>query len=94
MVSFTGGFSTGESIARAAGLKKLSMDLGGNAPVIVLDDADIENAVESCVSGAFWAAGQNCVGVQRILIAAPVYGAFRRRFLEATARLVAGDPFR
>jgi acyl-CoA reductase-like NAD-dependent aldehyde dehydrogenase len=92
MVSFTGGFSTGESIARSAGLKKLSMDLGGNAPVIVLDDADIENAVQSCVSGAFWAAGQNCVGVQRILIAAPVYGTFRRRFLEATARLVAGDP--
>jgi acyl-CoA reductase-like NAD-dependent aldehyde dehydrogenase len=92
MVSFTGGFSTGESIARSAGLKKLSMDLGGNAPVIVLHDADIEHAVESCVSGAFWAAGQNCVGVQRILVAAPVYGAFRQHFLDATARLVAGDP--
>ena len=93
MVSFTGGFSTGESIARTAGLKKLSMDLGGNAPVIVLEDAQIDKAVESCVSGAFWAAGQNCVGVQRILVAAPVYEAFRRRFLAATAQLVAGDPF-
>jgi acyl-CoA reductase-like NAD-dependent aldehyde dehydrogenase len=93
MVSFTGGFSTGESIARTAGLKKLSMDLGGNAPVIVLDDAQIDKAVESCVSGAFWAAGQNCVGVQRILVADPVYDAFRRRFLAATAQLVAGDPF-
>lgn len=92
MVSFTGGFSTGESIARAAGLKKLSMDLGGNAPVIVLSDADIDDAVESCVSGAFWAAGQNCVGVQRILVATPLYADFRQRFLEATARLVSGDP--
>lgn len=92
MVSFTGGFSTGESIARAAGLKKLSMDLGGNAPVIILSDADIDDAVESCVSGAFWAAGQNCVGVQRILIATSLYADFRQRFLEATARLVAGDP--
>lgn len=92
MVSFTGGFSTGESIARTAGLKKLSMDLGGNAPVIVLADADIRSAVDSCISGAFWAAGQNCVGVQRVLVAAPVYGEFRRHFLEATARLVAGDP--
>ncbi|WP_427131115.1 aldehyde dehydrogenase family protein [Pseudarthrobacter sp. S9] len=92
MVSFTGGFSTGESIARAAGLKKLSMDLGGNAPVIVLDDADLDDAVESCVSGAFWAAGQNCVGVQRILVATPLYAEFRQRFLEATALLVAGDP--
>lgn len=92
MVSFTGGFSTGESIARTAGLKKLSMDLGGNAPVIILSDADIDDAVESCVSGAFWAAGQNCVGVQRILVATPLYADFRQRFLEATARLVSGDP--
>ena len=94
MVSFTGGFSTGESIARTAGLKKLSMDLGGNAPVIVLDDADIEHAVESCVSGAFWAAGQNCVGVQRILVRRPVYGEFRRRFLEATAQVGRRRPIR
>jgi acyl-CoA reductase-like NAD-dependent aldehyde dehydrogenase len=92
MVSFTGGFTTGESIARTAGLKKLSMDLGGNAPVIVLDDADLGDAVESCVSGAFWAAGQNCVGVQRVLVATPLYAEFRERFLAATARLVAGDP--
>jgi acyl-CoA reductase-like NAD-dependent aldehyde dehydrogenase len=92
MVSFTGGFSTGENIARAAGLKRLSMDLGGNAPVIVMSDADLEAAVESCVSGAFWAAGQNCVGVQRILIAELLYARFRHRFLHETARLVAGDP--
>jgi acyl-CoA reductase-like NAD-dependent aldehyde dehydrogenase len=92
MVSFTGGFSTGESIARTAGLKKLSMDLGGNAPVIVMADADVESAVESCVSGAFWAAGQNCVGVQRILVAEPLYREFRHRFLQETSRLVAGDP--
>ncbi|MEW1805376.1 aldehyde dehydrogenase family protein [Pseudarthrobacter sp. NPDC080039] len=92
MVSFTGGFSTGEAIARTAGLKKLSMDLGGNAPVIVMDDADLGAAVEACVSGAFWAAGQNCVGVQRILVADSVYGEFRRRFLRETAQLRAGDP--
>ncbi|WP_234352941.1 aldehyde dehydrogenase family protein, partial [Streptomyces sp. NRRL B-1140] len=65
MVSFTGGFATGEAISRTAGLKKLAMDLGGNAPVIVMDDADLDEAVASCVSGAFWAAGQNCIGTQR-----------------------------
>jgi len=92
MVSFTGGFSTGENIAHTAGLKKLSMDLGGNAPVIVMADADLEMAVESCISGAFWAAGQNCVGVQRILIAEPLYAKFRHLFLRGTARLIAGDP--
>lgn len=92
MVSFTGGFATGEAIARTAGLKKLAMDLGGNAPVIVLDDADVDQAVDSCVSGAFWAAGQNCVGVQRILVHRSVYGEFRRKFVAATNALVTGDP--
>lgn len=92
MVSFTGGFAAGEAIARTAGLKKLSMDLGGNAPVIVMEDADIDAAVSACVSGAFWAAGQNCVGVQRILVATSRYNEFRQRFLQETSRLVAGDP--
>ena len=92
MVSFTGGFSTGEAIARGAGLKRLAMELGGNAPVVVFDDADIPAAVEACVSGAFWAAGQNCVGVQRILVQRAVYEEFRERFVAASATLRAGDP--
>jgi acyl-CoA reductase-like NAD-dependent aldehyde dehydrogenase len=92
MVSFTGGFTTGEAISRTAGLKKLAMDLGGNAPVIVMDDADLDEAVESCVSGAFWAAGQNCIGTQRILIAHQVYERFRDAFVARTTQLRAGDP--
>lgn len=54
MVSFTGGFATGRAIAANAGIKRLSMELGGNAPVIVFDDADLATAVEACVSGSFW----------------------------------------
>ncbi|MEH0417935.1 aldehyde dehydrogenase family protein [Streptomyces sp. B21-083] len=92
MVSFTGGFRTGEAIARSAGLKKLAMDLGGNAPVLVLADADLDAAVEACVSGAFWAAGQNCVGTQRILVERPVYAAFRDAFVQRTRQLRTGDP--
>jgi acyl-CoA reductase-like NAD-dependent aldehyde dehydrogenase len=92
LVSFTGGFVTGEAIARTAGLKRLAMELGGNAPVIVFDDADIDAAVQSCVSGAFWAAGQNCVGVQRVLVHRRVYDAFRDGFVAAAATLRAGDP--
>lgn len=92
MVSFTGGFATGEAIARTAGLKKLAMELGGNAPVLVFADADIPAAVEACVSGAFWAAGQNCVGAQRILIEREVYAEFRDRFAARTSTLHAGDP--
>ncbi|MER6562143.1 aldehyde dehydrogenase family protein [Streptomyces sp. NPDC001027] len=92
MVSFTGGFRAGEAVARSAGLKKLAMDLGGNAPVVVLADADLEAAVGACVSGAFWAAGQNCIGTQRILVERGVYPAFRDAFVERTLRLRTGDP--
>ncbi|WP_420801261.1 aldehyde dehydrogenase family protein [Pseudomonas brassicae] len=92
MISFTGGFVTGEHIARGAGLKKLAMDLGGNAPVIVLEDCDLEATVESCVSGAFWAAGQNCIGTQRLLVQASIYPAFRERFVALSSRLVCGNP--
>lgn len=92
MVSFTGGFVTGESIARSAGLKKLAMDLGGNAPVLVLEDCDLEPTVESCVSGAFWAAGQNCIGTQRILVQRPIYEVFRARFVAQARALLLGDP--
>lgn len=92
MVSFTGGFATGERIARAAGLKRLAMDLGGNAPVIVLDDCDLDDAVEACVSGAYWAAGQNCIGTQRLLVQASIYEDFKRRFVARTLALKVGDP--
>jgi len=92
MISFTGGFVTGESIAREAGLKKLAMDLGGNAPVLVLEDCDLGLTVESCVSGAFWAAGQNCIGTQRILVQRQLYPAFRELFVAQSAALKSGDP--
>ncbi|WP_457659789.1 aldehyde dehydrogenase family protein [Sinorhizobium medicae] len=94
MVSFTGGFATGEAISRKAGLKKLAMELGGNAPVIVMNDCDFEKAVEGCVSGAFWAAGQNCIGAQRVLVQAELYERFRDAFVAATNKLTAGDPLR
>ncbi|MFJ3120626.1 aldehyde dehydrogenase family protein [Pseudomonas protegens] len=92
MVSFTGGFVTGEQIARRAGLKKLAMDLGGNAPVIVMADCDLAATVESCVSGAFWAAGQNCIGTQRLLVQASIYEAFREAFVRLAREQVSGDP--
>ncbi|KQV40814.1 MULTISPECIES: aldehyde dehydrogenase family protein [unclassified Rhizobium] len=92
MVSFTGGFATGEAITRAAGLKKLAMDLGGNAPVIVMADCDLDKAVAACISGAYWAAGQNCIGTQRILVQAGCYDRFRDAFVAGTKKLRAGDP--
>ncbi len=91
MVSFTGGVEAGERIMSKVGLKKVGMELGSNSPVIVWRDADLEWAVESCVSGAFWAAGQNCIGVQRIYIHRDVYEAFRDRFVERTVAYRIGD---
>lgn len=92
MVSFTGGFVTGESIAAHAGLKRLSMELGGNAPIIVFDDANLEVAIEACVSGAFWAAGQNCIGAQRIFIHQRYFESFTNQFVKKANQLEVGDP--
>ncbi len=90
MVSFTGGVEAGREITRLAGLKKIGMELGSNSPVIVLKDCDLGPAVEACVSGAFWAVGQNCIGVQRIYIQQDIYAEFRNRFVERTRKYKTG----
>ncbi len=90
MISFTGGVEAGEEIAKKAGLKKIGMELGSNSPVIVLDDCNIDEAVESCVSGAFWAVGQNCIGVQRIYIQKSIYETFRDKFVARTKKYKTG----
>lgn len=91
LVSFTGGFETGEAIAKKAGLKKISMELGSNSPAIVLEDADVMDAVQSCVAGAFGAVGQNCLGVQRIYVKEAVYHAFVEQFVAETKKYIVGD---
>ena len=91
MVSFTGGVDAGKMIAEKAGLKKIGMELGSNSPVIVLRDADIEDAVENTVSGAFWAAGQNCLGVQRVYIEKEIFDVFTHAFVTRTREYVVGD---
>jgi len=92
MVSFTGGERVGQHIARTAGLKKLLMELGSNSPVIVTANCDIAGAAAACAAGAFAAAGQNCLGVQRIYIEDAVYEGFRQALLACTAALKPGDP--
>lgn len=91
MITFTGGLDAGEEIARKAGLKKISMELGSNSPVIVLEDADIKEAIESTVSGAFWAAGQNCLGVQRVYIQERIFNEFQKAFVDRTEQYNVGD---
>lgn len=92
LISFTGGVEAAKVIQRKAGLKKIVMELGSNSPVIVLSDADLEDAVTSCVSGAFFASGQNCVGVKRIFVEETVYDSFLHNFSQLTATLKVGSP--
>ncbi len=92
LISFTGGLEAAKVIQRKAGLKKIVMELGSNSPVIVLSDADLEEAVQSCVSGAFYASGQNCVGVKRIFVEADIYDSFLNNFTQLTTTLKIGSP--
>ncbi|MDC3416929.1 aldehyde dehydrogenase family protein [Aquibacillus salsiterrae] len=91
MISFTGGLNAGKRIADQAGIKKINMELGSNSPVIVLDDADLHDAVKACVSGAFSAVGQNCIGVQRVYIQKGIYEQFLQAFVERTEELRVGE---
>ena len=68
------------------------LELGGNAAVIVDQDADLDDAVERIVFGAFYQSGQSCISVQRILATLPVYPRFRERLVEASRRLKCGNP--
>jgi len=92
LISFTGGVEAAKIIQRKAGLKKIVMELGSNSPVIILSDADLEEAVQSCVSGAFYASGQNCVGVKRIFVEADIYDSFLNNFTQLTTTLKIGSP--
>ena len=91
MISFTGGVEAGKHIVSKAGIKKIGMELGSDSPVIVWKDADMQLAVESCVSGSFWAAGQNCIGVQRLLVHREIYEEFKTKFVELTKTYKIGD---
>jgi glyceraldehyde-3-phosphate dehydrogenase (NADP+) len=81
MISFTGGVEAGMQIMQNLGLKKVAMELGSNCPNIVMPDADMSLAVGSVVSGAFWAAGQNCLHIQRLLLHEDIYTDFREQFV-------------
>lgn len=92
LLSFTGSPEVGWDLKARAGKKKVILELGGNAAVIVDADADLADAVERVVFGAFYQSGQSCIGVQRILVHRSVFNEFRERLVAATEALVAGDP--
>lgn len=92
-ISFTGSVETGLNVSKNAGMKKLTLELGGNDPLIVLEDADIEKAVDAAVRGSYLNAGQVCTGVKRIILDKKISDEFKDNFVKATLKLNVGDPF-
>ena len=92
LLSFTGSPGVGWDLKAKAGKKKVVLELGGNAAVIVDKDADFDHALARIIFGAFYQSGQSCIGVQRIIIHADIYDKFRDMLVAKTKALVAGDP--
>ena len=91
-VTFTGSKEVGEHICRTAGLKKVTMELGSNSPLIVMPDADMEKVVAGTVASGFSNAGQVCISAQRILTNESVYGDYLDALTEGVKGLSTGDP--
>jgi len=92
LVSFTGSVAVGKRIAATAGYKRLVLELGGNDPLIVLDDADLDLAVTLAAEGSFRNSGQRCTAVKRILAQNGVVPEFTRRLVDKTQEYLCGDP--
>lgn len=92
MVTFTGSPEVGKEIRGKAGLKKVTLELGSNAAVILDKEIDIEPVISRCVTGAFSFQGQVCISLQRIYVHEAQYDLFVDRFVERTKQLVVGDP--
>ncbi|MBL8655963.1 MAG: aldehyde dehydrogenase family protein [Altererythrobacter sp.] len=92
LLSFTGSPVVGWDLKARAGKKKVVLELGGNAAVVVDRDADLEDAADRVVFGAFYQSGQSCISVQRIIVHEAVYDAFKALLVKRVKALVAGDP--
>jgi glyceraldehyde-3-phosphate dehydrogenase (NADP+) len=92
LLSFTGSPEIGWDMKRRAGMKKVVLELGGNAGVIVDEDADLDFAASRVRTGAFAYAGQVCISVQRVFVHERVYDAFRQKLVDHTAAIKTGDP--
>ncbi|MEU6415298.1 aldehyde dehydrogenase family protein [Microbispora sp. NPDC046933] len=92
VVSFTGSAATGAAVARAAGPKRLALELGGNAATIVCEDADIDRAARICAATGYSNSGQSCISVQRVYVQRSRFDEFVETFTTQVRSLVVGDP--
>lgn len=92
VISFTGSTPVGVGIAAKAGIKKLALELGGNGPLVVLDDADLDVAIDAAIFGRYFHQGQICMATNRIIVDATVHDRFVDGFLTRARQLQVGDP--
>jgi len=92
LVTFTGGVAIGKRIATRVGYRRMVLELGGNDPLIVMDDADLDEAASLAASGSYKNSGQRCTAVKRILVHQAVADAFVEQLLEKTRNWTYGDP--
>ena len=93
-ISFTGSQNTGRRVAEASikVMRKFQLEMGGKNPMVVLDDADLEVAVEACLNGAFYSTGQRCTASSRLIVTDGIHDRFVARLSERMAALKVGDP--
>lgn len=94
VISFTGSVQVGQIITRQAGIKKVSLELGGNAATYIDQSADLALAAERCAYGAFYNSGQVCISLQRIYVHEAVYEVFAQLIATETAKLKVGSPYK
>jgi aldehyde dehydrogenase (NAD+) len=92
LITFTGGVAVGKYIASNMGYRRAVLELGGNDPLIVMEDADINAAADLAVAGSYKNSGQRCTAVKRILVQDSVADAFVKLLVEKTAKVTWGDP--
>ena len=94
-VTLTGSTPAGKAVAAAAGkyLKKCVLELGGSDPYLIMEDADIDAAVDACVAGRILNAGQSCIGAKRFIVVDSVYDEFATKFTDKMRAISIGDPF-
>ncbi len=92
IVSFTGSVAVGKKIAASVGYKKVILELGGNDPLIIMEDADMDKAVLLAAEGSFRNSGQRCTAVKRILVHEKIKDAFLEKFLKKAKEYSCGDP--
>jgi acyl-CoA reductase-like NAD-dependent aldehyde dehydrogenase len=93
VISFTGSVPVGNIITKNAGIKKVSLELGGNAATFIDKTADLDLAASKCAIGAFVNSGQVCISLQRIYVHSDIYDLFAKKIAEATQKLVVGSPY-